>query len=360
MSYRVLDTFKAYSGVADFDKGWFNQRGFLSGSYDLIVRPEPGGPFGKYAAVFGAGSGSQVAHGNLYHRLLESEHEELAFSVDFKLGSSAYVAQSLYHLSDKKAALFVPTQASQVPLATLSVEIMSRVPRVYHSIVTGKSPSNNQHVVNKQLLGEFSSLVAGESYTLQMRGRITEVAGQKTGMATVILNGEVMNLQFDPNRVTPMEGFDQTGFNVVSTASVRSTTAVASETLVSDLTIYTPDEETPWPMGPVDLQTLQTTNVNLAVGPVNESTFVVVDQSLEFELDDPTGEILGAAVMVRANALGGNVPVGFEIDLVNGEQSTRVVEKDIAPGFASVIDTRIIDKSLVNAGTKIRARSIPR
>lgn len=360
MSYRVLDTFKAYSGVADFDKGWFNQRGFLSGSYDLIVRPEPAGPFGKYAAVFGSGSGSQVTHGNIYHKILDAENEELAFSLDFKLGGPAYAAQSSYFLGDKKTALFVSTQTAQPPLATLSVEITSRVPRVYHSIVTRRSPSNNQHETNKQLLGEFSALVAGESYTLQMRGRITEVAGKKTGLATIILNGQVMNVEFDPVRVTPMAGFEQTGFDVVSVASVRSNTGVASETLVSDLTIYTPDAETPWPMGPVDLQTLQTPNANLGVGPVNETTFVLVDQPLEFELDDPSGEILGAAVMMRANAIGGNVPVGFEIDLINSGQATRVIERDIAPGFATAIDTRIIDKSLVSAGTKIRARSVPR
>lgn len=360
MSYKLLETFKQYTGNSDYIQGWESVRGFLSGTYDLIVRPAPAGPFGKYATVFGAGTGSQVTHINFYKKSIDQEFNDLAISFDFKLGGASYSATSFYHLNDKRTADFVPVNNTQHALAILSIEIVSRVPRVYHSIITNFNPSTQTHNSNKLLLGEFSTLVGGESYTMQIRGRITEIDGQKIGQATIILNGETMNVEFDPNRVTPLAGYEQNGFQTFSTASVRSSTSVNNETLISDLTFYTPDSETPFPMGPVDLQTLMTPNANLSVGPVNESTFVTISEEMEFDLEDPVGEILGASIMTRANALGGNVPIGFEIDLVNGEQATRVFEKDIAPGFAAVMDTKLIDKSMINAGTKIRARSVVR
>lgn len=351
MAYKVFDPFKQYANAADIEKGWESTVGYSTASYYLLVRPEPAGPFGKYAVVFGGGTGSTIYNSSLYTKVIEDIEPELCMSLDFRLGSAGYSAASAYIMTDTNTSRLSKNNL----VGTLSVEINGKIPKIYHTIVT--SVGTSVFGLNKLLLGEFSQLVDGESYTLQMRGKIID---QQHGEATVILNGEVMELTFNPTRVTPDPGFVQTGFNAISTASRRSSTAVASETLVSDLVIYTNDAETSWPLGPIDLKIRQTPDANLAVGPVNESTFVTVNGTLEFDVEDPEGEIIGAAVMTRANAVNGNIAVGFQVDVVNGEEVTRVVDRDIIPGFIPRIDTAFMPPELFQAGTKLRLRSIPR
>lgn len=351
MGYKVFDPFKQYSGALDLEKGWEYPGSFSIASYYLIVRPEPAGPFGKNGVVFGGGTGSTIRNSSIYSKVIPEYQPDLCMSVDFRLGSAGYVATTVFMMTDTKTS----REGKDTAAGTLSLEIVNRVPKVYHTIVTFSGTSS--YSVNKLLLGEFSQLVAGESYTLQMRGKIVD---QQHGEATIILNGQTMDVMFNPTRVTPAVGYEQLGFNAISTSSYRSSTAVANETLVSDLVIYTHDAETPWPLGPIDLKIKQTPDANLAVGPVNEATFVTVNGTLEFDVEDPVGEIIGAAVMTRANAVNGNVAVGFQVDVVNGTEVTRVVDRNIIPGFLPKIDTAFMDPALFQAGTKLRLRSIPR
>lgn len=351
MAYKVFDPFKQYANAADIEKGWESTVGYSTANYYLILRPEPAGPWGKTAMVLGGGTGSTIRNSALYTKVIENIEPELCMSVDIRLGSAGYSAASAYIMTDTNTS----RQSKNNLAGTISVEINGRIPKVYHTIVTYNDAVS--FGTNKLLLGEFSQLVAGESYTLQMRGKIVD---QQHGEATIILNGEVMELTFNPTRVTPDPGFVQNGFNAISTASNRSSTGVANETLVSDLVIYTNDAETTWPLGPLDLKVKQTPDANLAVGPVNEATFVTVNGELEFDVEDPVGEIIGAAVMTRANAVNGNVAVGFQVDVVNGAEVTRVVDRDIIPGFLPRIDTSFMDPELFQAGTKLRLRSIPR
>lgn len=351
MAWKVYEPFKEYAGGLDLEKGWEYPGTFSIASYYLLVRPEPAGPFGKYGVVFGGGTGSTIKNSTLYSKVIGEIQPDICMSVDFRLGSAGYSATSCFALTDTNTS----RKAKENVGAILSIEIQGRVPKVYHTIITFESGVN--FGTNKMLLGEFSQLVAGQSYTLEMRAKIID---QQHGEATIHLNGETMDVAFNPTRVTPDPAFVQNGFNVFSTASYRSSTAVASETLVSDLVIYTDDDETPWPLGPLDLEVRQTPNVNLAIGPVNESTFVTVNGELEFDVEDPVGEIIGAAVMTRANAVDGNVPVGFQVDVVNGADVTRVVDRNIIPGFLPKIDTAFMDPALFQAGTKLRLRSIPR
>lgn len=170
---------------------------------------------------------------------------------------------------------------TQQVVAALSLEIAGLTPTVYHSIPTAVNAGSGIITVNKLLLGTLPDLVYGTSYTLEMRATITSPA---SGEFIVRLNGAEYVHPFNPSRVTPAAGFEQTsGFGMI-VAGNRSGTTPQVQCPFTDLVIYDNDEITPWPLGPVDVTYLAADDPDLAVGPASDATFETVSAEATYQI----------------------------------------------------------------------------
>ena len=188
-----------------------------------------------------------------------------------------------------------------------------------------------------------------------MRARIISPT---SGEFIVRLNGAEYVHSFDPARVTPAAGFEQTvGFGMLI-AGNRSGNTPQAQCPFTDLVIYDDDEITPWPLGPVDVTYLAADDPELAVGPASDATFETVSAEATYQIADPAGASVGGVAYARVGAVNGNEATRAQIELVSGSSTVGVVDEVIAPGFVQTIRSAPVGPDMIAAGSVFKARTV--
>lgn len=357
MSVLLADGFKQYTGVDEMK----SKLARVANQADPIMVPAV--PFGKYAVSPRTSSSAVYHYGAFRFHRPGGNALEVCASVDAKFGEPGGngSAKFSFAVSPSSWDAFNITPTGTIGAAAIvgavMVEIDNLVPTVYHSVVTSVNTATGAPTANKQALGVFPTLVSGNSYTIEIRARVTSAT---TGEATVRINGEEMTFAFNPSRVSAAAGLEQTsGFGIVMLGSGSSTSASVYIS-VSDVVIYSNDADTPWPLGAVDITYLAADDPDLAVGPANDLTYETISSEVAYQIADPAvgADIVGGVAYARIAAVGGSVATRAQIELVNGGQTVTIADQVINPGYVSTIKSVPVSKEMIGAGSVFRARSV--
>ena len=356
MSILVADGFKHYTSADEIKAKLAH---IASQSAATI---ETAGPFGKYGVAPKSGTTTIYHYGALTFFRPGGNAQEICSSIDVKLGDIGSVGTGKFSFAVSPASWknlnTVPTGTVTQPamVGAIMVEIVDLVPTVYHTVVTAVNASTGAPTPNKQALGVFPTLVAGNSYTIEIRARVTSAT---TGEATVRINGEESTFAFNPSRVTAMAGLEQAGgfgLAMIGSADSGSSRVITA----ADLVIYDNDTVTPWPLGSVDITYLAADDPDLAVGPASDLTYETISGEVVYQIADPAvgADIVGGVAYARIAAVGGSVATRAQLELVNGGQTVTVADQVINPGYVSTIKSVPVSKEMIGAGSVFRARSV--
>lgn len=323
---------------------------------------ETAGPFGKYGVAPKTGTSAIYHYGALNFPRPGGNAPEICASVDVKMGdlgsSGAGKVSFAVSPASWKNFTITPTGAVSQPVmvGAIMIEIVDLVPTVYHTVVTAVNTTTGVPTPNKQALGTFPTLVAGNSHTLEIRARIISPT---SGEATVRINGEEAVFAFNPSRVTAMTGLEQAGgfgLAMIGSADSGSSRVITA----ADLVIYDNDASTPWPLGAVDITYLAADDPDLAVGPASDLTYETISSETVYQIADPASgaDIVGGVAYARIAAVGGSVATRAQLELVNAGQTVTVADQVINPGYVSTIKSVPVSKGMIGAGSVFRARSV--
>lgn len=356
MSILVADGFKQYTG---YDEVRAKLAHIASQSTATI---ETAGPFGKYGVAPKTGTSAIYHYGAFSFFRPGGNAPEICASVDVKIGDlgSNGVGRVSFAVSPASWKNFNVTPTGMVTqpamVGAIMIEIVDLVPTVYHTVVTAVNTTTGAPTPNKQALGTFPTLVAGNSYTLEIRARIISPT---SGEATVRINGEEATFSFNPSRVAALAGLEQTGgFGLAMIGSADSGTSRLIT--ATDVVIYDNDSSTPWPLGAVDITYLAANDPDLAVGPASDLTYETISGEVVYQIADPAAgaDIVGGVAYARIAAVGGSVATRAQLELVNSAETVTVADQVINPGYVSTIRAVPVSKEMIGNGSVFRARSV--
>lgn len=359
MAIQIADGFRQYVDATEI-----KAKLVTDPSKSGLTIASTGGPFGKYSVNPSGGSTNAVYHhGAMKIKRPGGNVSDFTFSFDVKIGAdgaASHIGSLCAGVSPLSYEGFNVTPAT-IPAAAfvagISIEIDSLVPTVYHSIITAVNATSGVPTVNKAVLGVFPTLVAAQSYTVEMQ---VKILSSTSGEAVIRINGQQMVVAFNPTRVTPAAGLEQTGgFGLVMLGSRLQNSATQSF-WVSDVVIYDNDAATPWPLGPIDITYLAADDPDLAVGPASDLTYETVSGEVVYQIADPAvgADIVGGVAYARVAAVGGSVATRAQLELVNGASVVTVANEVIQPGYVSSIKAVPVSKDMIANATVFRARSV--
>lgn len=358
MAIQLADGFRQYVDAADIKNRLVNDP--TKSSVTIVTNT---GPFGKYGVHPSGGASNAVYHhGSLKFKRPGGNINTFNASVDLKIGAdgaamhggsicigiSPLSYENFNHATVTGAVAFV---------AGISLEIDELNATVYHSIITAVNSATGVPTVNKSALGVFPKLVAAQSYTVEMQAKILSAT---SGEAIVRINGQQMSVAFNPTRVTPAAGLEQSGGFCMMMIGARSQVSPTLSFWISDVVIYDNDAATSWPLGPIDITYLAADDPDLAVGPASDLTYETVSGEVIYQIADPAAgeDIVGGIAYARVAAIGGSVATSAQLELVNGASVVTVANEVIQPGYTSSIKAVPVSKEMIANSSVFRARSV--
>lgn len=240
-------------------------------------------------------------------------------------------------------------------LYAIDIYVENNIPTVYHRV---PSAATGAGIASSLVLGSLPAWIPGNTYHIEI---LADLSSAESTVA-IRVNGAETSFNFMRDRVN--NGFQATQLGELSFASIGA--YASSRAHFSNVVIYEPTAEMPFPQGPIDVLYCAAQNANLGANPPNDATSVSIASTAwaSFDISDlpaGAGAILGADMRIRL-AASGQVAASVEHYVEIGGQISGDVRQDaITPGQAAKIVSNTIATPLTAAqlnSAKFKIRSV--
>lgn len=326
MTIIYAENFQIFRDRGDFQRlapsiGWHVGSNF-AGSFRRAANL---GPFGSRPSVgFNDSSTNHAAINIAAYRDTSDEPGDRCHHVRFRCGATNpnYIAR--IGLTDDSILAWGNIQnnfnALDIEITVNSANSSSPVPiRVYHRVPTAANGST----FNSLLIGEIPAAIANASYTLELR---THLDGANSRF-DVTLNGTLYQFPFNPARLAT--AWQATKFNLLSFSTLGMIH-------FGDLVVYHDDATSAYPLGGVNVDTVEPVEAKLKVSELSDDTFITLsnDQLAPIPMTafSGAGEVLDIRAVARLAAGTGDQPIRAEIRATRGGDVHTVLDANIPVG----------------------------
>ena len=262
--------------------------------------------------------------------LLETPLQHVAMSVDLLTGGTLSSVEFQAGFCAPNYYARNSTSTSSDPMQSVYLKTTGGVPRLYYDIATAATGTAK----NSLLLATLPTLAVNTAYHLEL-----EVDHRNpVAVCRVWINGS-LQAEVSYNRDRLLNGFEA---NTLASVGLGGALAAGFGGF-ANWVIYTPDANTPAPLGPMTVDYLAASNVTLSVGPAVDADGLTLNNTAwqTLTLSDTTvvdADVLDVRPVYRLAASGGQDPATAEFALESGgAQIGSTLSHAVTPGMAATL-----------------------